>query len=69
MYTEMLQVNIHSMRPQTEMESCSVSTDANNVKIIIISTYYQHKRIHKGTWTSPDGNTLNQIEHVIIDAK
>jgi len=33
----------------------------------IISTYYQHKRIHKATWISPDGNTLNQIENVIID--
>ena len=35
----------------------------------IISIYYQHKRIHKGTWISPDGNTLNQVAHVIIDAK
>jgi hypothetical protein len=34
----------------------------------IISTYYQHKRIREGTWTSPDGNTLNQIEYVISDA-
>jgi exonuclease III len=38
---------------------------ANNVKII--STYYQPKIIHKGTWISPDGNTLNLIDHVIID--
>jgi hypothetical protein len=32
---------------------------ANNMKII--RTYYQHKRMHKGTWISQDGNMLNQI--------
>jgi hypothetical protein len=32
-------------------------TIANNMKII--GTDYQHKRIHKGTWISPDDNTLN----------
>jgi hypothetical protein len=41
-------------------------TIANNMKVI--SIYYQHKRMHKRTWTSPDGNTLNQIDHVITDA-
>jgi predicted choloylglycine hydrolase len=34
----------------------------------IISTHYQHKIIHRGTWISPDGNTLNQRDHVIVDA-
>jgi exonuclease III len=38
---------------------------ANNMKII--STYYQHKRIHKGAWISSDGSTLTQTDHVIID--
>ena len=39
---------------------------ANNMKII--STCYQNKRIHKWTWISPDGNTLNQIDYVMINA-
>jgi hypothetical protein len=38
----------------------------DNMKIV--STYYQHKRIHQATCISPDGNT-NQIYHVINDAK
>ena len=37
--------------------------------LIVMSTQYQHKRIHKGTWTSPDHMTINQIDHVLISNK
>ena len=32
--------------------------------LIVKSTYFQHKDIHKYTLTFPDGKTHNQIDHV-----
>jgi hypothetical protein len=37
--------------------------------LIISSTYFPRKDIHKQIWISPDRNTENQIDRVLIDKK
>ena len=34
--------------------------------MFLISTNFQHKKIHIGTWTPPDHQTINQTDHVIV---
>ena len=37
--------------------------------LLVGGTLFQHKDIHKRTWTSPDGNTKAQLDHIIINSK
>ena len=37
--------------------------------LCIGNTYFPHKNIHKKTWHSPDGCTLNEIDFVCISRK
>jgi endonuclease/exonuclease/phosphatase family metal-dependent hydrolase len=42
---------------------------ATSKNLIVRSMMFPHSNIHKHTWTSPDGKTNNQIDHIMIDRR
>jgi hypothetical protein len=40
---------------------------ATSKNLVVTSTVFPHRSIHKHTCTSPDGKTYNQIDHVLIE--
>jgi len=42
---------------------------ATSKNLVVKSTMFPRRNIHKYTWTSPDGNTHNQIDHILIDRR
>jgi hypothetical protein len=59
-------------------ESLHATSNDNGVRVVnfatsknltIKSTMFPHLNIHKFTWTSPDGRTHNQIDHILIDRR
>ena len=37
--------------------------------LCICNTFFEHKRIHKLTWRSPDGHTCNEIDYICISQR
>jgi exonuclease III len=37
--------------------------------LVVKSTMFPHRSIHKYNWTSPDGKTHNRIDHILIDRR
>jgi endonuclease/exonuclease/phosphatase family metal-dependent hydrolase len=42
---------------------------ATSKNLVVKTTMFPHRKIHKYTWTSPEGSTHNQIDHILIDSR
>ena len=42
---------------------------ATSENLVVKSTMFPHRDIHKYTWASPDGKTHNRIDHILIDRR
>jgi hypothetical protein len=40
---------------------------ATSKNLVVKSTMFLHRKIHKYTWTSPEGNTHNKIDRILIE--
>jgi len=65
-------------KPTVGNESFHQNSNNNGVRIVnfaisknldVKSIMFLHQNIHKYTWTSPDGKTHNQIDHILIDRR
>jgi endonuclease/exonuclease/phosphatase family metal-dependent hydrolase len=58
--------SLHEDRNDNGVRVVNFPTSKN---LVVKSTMFRHRNIHKYTCTSPDGKTRNQIDHVLIDKK
>ena len=62
-----LVVGQHTLHKETCENGLILCQFAEANELIISSTYFEHKDIHKGTWNDPAGSTVKQNDHVLIN--
>ena len=60
------QESLHQVSNENWVRLVNFATSKN---LVVKSTMFPHRNIHKYTWNSPDGKTHNQIDQVLIDRR
>jgi len=58
-----------SLHQDSKDNGVRLVTFATSKNLAVKSTMFPHRNIYKYTWTSPDGKTHNQTDHILIDRK
>jgi hypothetical protein len=58
--------SLHEISKENGVRVVNLATSKN---LTVKSTMFPHRNIYKFTWTSPDGKTHNQIDHILIDRR
>jgi hypothetical protein len=58
--------SLHEMSSDTGVTVVNFAISKN---LIVKSMMFPQHNIHKFTWTSPDGNTHNQNDHILIHSR
>lgn len=59
----------HSLHHESNENGLRVISFAAAHDMVVASTRFPHKDIHKHTWRTPDGKTYNQIDHVLVNSR
>jgi len=57
---------LHQVSNDNGVRIVNFTTSKN---LLVKSTMFQHQNIHKYNWTSPDGKTHNQIDHILTNKR
>ena len=58
--------SLHQDSNDIGVRSVNFATSKN---LVVKRTIFPHRNIHKYNWTSPDGKTHNQIDHILIERR
>lgn len=59
----------HSKHKESNENGKKVIGFAAEHDLRVATTCFEHKDIHKEMWIAPDGKTVNQIDHILIESK